>query len=121
MYLELGLDIPDTFIVTDVETLSKRRMTEMADWHTEIHEELGWFTGGKVKNALFEGHQIDSNHCNKCDTSGHWQTEPEHGKIEAHEPVKMEAYESKNYSLGCRICGSLTGEHGFSFDSERIE
>lgn len=82
----------------------------MTDWHDEIHAELGWFTGEKVKS---EGHQIDSNCCDKCDTSGHWHNEPEHGKIDT--------YEGKNYTLGCRICGSLTGEHGFSFDSRMVE
>lgn len=93
-------------IVTNAENL-RRKMT---DWHNEIHEELGWFSS---KNPLCEGHQIDSNCCDKCDTSGEWPSEQEHDKIET--------YEAKNYSIGCRICGTITGEHGFSFSSRTVE
>lgn len=60
------------------------------NWHNEVFKEMGWM----------EGHQVDSNCCIKCNRTDD----------------KIKKYEAKNYSKGCRICGTLTGEHGFSFD-----
>lgn len=81
----------------------------MPDWHSEVMENESEYL---VDGTIFEGHQIDSDCCFKCDTSEHWNNESEHGKIDA--------YEAKNYTLGCRICGTLTGEHGFSFGSGKV-
>lgn len=37
------------------------------------------------------------------------------------EEDKIDKYEAKNYSKGCRICGSITGEHGFSFTTNKVK
>lgn len=62
------------------------------NWWNELHEEEGWFVE----------HETSSNCC-----------KTEHGKIEP--------YEAKNFDKGCRICGTITGEHGFSFDKKKDE
>lgn len=83
----------------------------MMNWHNEVHEEAGWFE--ELRQSKIDRGIV-------CGICGEWTEYCGCGTLDSQEKEngKIERYERTGPS-SCSICGTRTGQHGFSFDKKR--
>lgn len=80
-------------------------------WHNEVHNDAGWFDILR-RDRIARGVV--------CGTCGEWTEycgcEPP--EVQKKESGKIEGYERQSPTT-CSVCGTRTGQHGFSFDKKK--
>lgn len=81
-----------------------------SNWHNEVHKEAGWFDilhRDRVERGVV------------CGTCGEWTEYCACGTLDSQEPENGKIEYEQTSSHSCSICGTRTGQHGFSFDTKR--